>query len=394
MGACPCTRRDHSFAEAAPTALRAPTPAEATGRANDKVPFIANSTEGHAAATPAPGEADVAVKQLVFNVVLSSGKSFTLAAEATDAAVVLMRGLAAVHEVPPACNVKMFQSGQLLLEDAPVSGIDTEQPLFAVISRETKVEILLQAAGSYHGYAELLRLAQADPAEQMTRHVGPLPSILHVLEELGGQPPQLDTLRVGASGSGLEFTGNKGELILPSLDATPLLEAVGAKSFARATVRVEINSDAQNNGLGVVVEASPLVEGTVDESGIPSYIYNGYGVTLADKKQNAVKFHPGMHGGKLRVEGVGGWGNQELFTPKGWTQSGNKYHTLAITVGADGLNTVELSGADPGQIWRKSFRRQLTEGKHVPALYAWLDLVHRDTPPVHIGEVSMSVHLA
>merc|ERR1719512_99076 len=104
-------------------------------------------------AAPAEDGARVA-EQCVFNVTLSSGKSYELTAEATDLAAVLMRALAEVHEVPPTCNVKMFQSGQLLLEDTPVSGLDAEQPVFAVISRETKVEILLQAAASYTGYAD------------------------------------------------------------------------------------------------------------------------------------------------------------------------------------------------------------------------------------------------
>merc|ERR1712129_564553 len=120
-------------------------------------------------------------------------------------------------------------------------------------------------------------------------------------------------------------------------------------------------------------EASPLMDDTVDESGMPSYIYNGYGVS-EDKKQNAIKFHPGMHGGLLRVEGKGGFDNSSMpFTPEGWTDSGRKYHSLSITAGADGQNVIGLRSA-AGEYWEKPFRRQLTQGKHIPSLYAWLDL--------------------
>jgi len=359
--------------------------------------------EAASAAAGAPKvETAAVVEELCFNVMLSSGASFQLKAEPSDAVVVLMRDLAAVYEVPPYCIVKLFQSGQLFLEDAAVSQLDAGQPIFAVVARETKIEILLQGAGSYPGYAEVLREARPDATTPTTRVVEGLPSILHVLEELGGAPPKMDTLRPGAENEGtLVFTGKDGGLILPSLSAVPLLAAAGAEKFARATLSVELNSDAFNRGLGLVVEASPLLEEAVDESGFPTYIYNGYGVSAEGKRQNAVKFHPGMEGGALRVEGVGGFSNQDMnLTPKSWTQAGQTYHTLSITVGADGQNMVTFKcGAGPdAPTWQKPFQRQLTQGTHLPALFAWLDLGvegwGEGGHPLHIGNVSLQVELA
>lgn len=154
-----------------------------------------------------------------------------------------------------------------------------------------------------------------------------------------------------------------------------------------------MNSDAYNQGLGVVLEASPLLDSTVDEAGLPSYIYNGYGVGQAGKKQNAIKFHPGMSGGQLRVEGVAGWHNSDIgFKPATWSRSGNKYHTLELTLGADGKNEMCIKGTNEGEVWRKPWKRQLTSGRHIPAIYAWLDLGSK-TQPLQIGSIRMNVRM-
>lgn len=354
-----------------------------------------------AAAAEVAQAATAAAVDVQFTVVLAGGTSHTLAAQASDVMLVLMRGLAAVHEVPPTCTVKLFQSGQLFLEDSPVSLLNAEEPVFAVIARETNLDILLQGAGSYAGYAELLRSSGADAGDPTTRLVPSMPSILHVLEELSGQAPDLgEALRAGREGEGtLVFAGGGArdaceELLVPSLDLAPLLSAAGAPSFFGATLSVELNSDAYNRGLGVVLEQPPLLDNTVDEHGMPSYIY-GFRARTTEKqqRQNAVKFHPGMAGAQLRVEGVGGWPNQRVpFTPQGWTTAGHRYHTLAITVRADGENVVRLRSVD-GAVWEKSWRRHLVHGTHLPALYACRDLGGDGGPPVHYGSVSLQVHL-
>merc|ERR1712196_237957 len=100
-----------------------------------------------------------------------------------------------------------------------------------------------------------------------------------------------------------------GQLIMPSLDLAPLQAAAGVESFPRVTLCVGVNSDSSNDGLGVVLEASPMMDVSVNDHGIPSYVYSGsigFGVS-AGSQGNCVKFHPGMSGGALRVEGRGGW---------------------------------------------------------------------------------------
>lgn len=297
------------------------------------------------------------------------------------------------HPPPPACITKIFQAGRLLLDETPVAALEAGQPIFAVVARETRLEVLLQAAGSCGLYEEMLREAkpEAKPEAPRLLATGPSPSILEVLEEMAGQPLEVPDLRAGASPSMLEFSGRNGQLLVPSLDTVQLLHQHGVDSFEKVTLCVEVNSDAYNRGLGVVLEASPLMDSSVDEHGLPMYVYNGLGIS-SDKKQNAVKFHPGMRMGQLRIEGLGGWGNQSIgFTPAGWTASGKKLHTLKLTFGADGNNLMSIEGTETGQLWSKPWKRQLTEGRHTPAIYAWLDL--GDAQPLHVGQIKMQFHL-
>uniref|UniRef100_A0A7S1LL57 Ubiquitin-like domain-containing protein n=1 Tax=Alexandrium catenella TaxID=2925 RepID=A0A7S1LL57_ALECA len=291
---------------------------------------------------------------------------------------------------PAACLTKLFQAGKLLLDTTPVADLEVGQPIFAVVARETRLEVLLQAAGSCHLYEKML--GGSELVEPRIRTVGPAPCILDVLEEMVGQPPEVADLHraeVGAPGT-LQYSGRQGRLLLPSLDAAPLLRQHGAQAFEKVTICVEVNSDAFNNGLGVVLEASPLMDGTVDERGLPTYIYNGYGLSK-DKRQNAVKFHPGMFKGQLRVEGTGGWGNQSVgFTPAGWTASGRRFHKLWVTLGADGSNCVRFEDPD-GKVWSRNWTRQLTEGKHVPAVHAWMDT--EDEHPLYVGQIMMQFHM-
>jgi len=292
--------------------------------------------------------------------------------------------------VPHGCILKIFQGAQLLADDVPIDRLDSSQPLFAVISRDTKLEVLLQASGSWGGYHDMLASAASPPDDERARVLGPMPTILAVLEDLGGQPAEMKAIRAGPQS--LEYVGQKGDLLLPSLDATPLLTAAGVEKFARVTLSIQVNSDAFNRGLGVVLEANPLTESTPDSE--KSFLYNGYGLK-DDATRNVVKFHPGMQGGQLRIEGEGGWNNQRVgFLPKNWTASDHKFHTLEITVGADGMNEVQLQGTEPGEIWSKPWKRQLTEGRYTPAIYAWVDRVSEcDSDPLHIGEINMRVNL-
>eukprot|EP00933_Yihiella_yeosuensis_P036044 TRINITY_DN2973_c0_g3_i3.p1 TRINITY_DN2973_c0_g3~~TRINITY_DN2973_c0_g3_i3.p1 ORF type:complete len:334 (-),score=61.14 TRINITY_DN2973_c0_g3_i3:288-1289(-) len=328
---------------------------------------------------------------LTFNVSMMSGDAMDVNVPSDGTVLHLREGVEAIHEVPPACLLKMFQGGDVLEDQRLVSELNAEEQIFAIVVRETKVEILLQAAGSYQGYKDLLASASDDPDEATSKLVGPMPSILSVLEDMRGEPVEVANLVKAEDPERMEFGGSDGVLILPSLDADPLLKKAGKESFTAVTLTVEVNSDAYNRGLGVVLEASPLMEPSKDDKGLPTYIYNGYGIS-DDKVQNAIKFHPQMSGGQLRNEGAGGWGNSNVgFTPLSWQQSQHKFHKLQLLLKPDGSNTFTIKGTEEGQTWERSWKRVYTNGRYIPALYAWLDLGGNDRP-LMIGEISMKLH--
>jgi len=309
-----------------------------------------------------------------------------------DTVFQLRKALEEQREVPPAAYLKLIQAAQVLLDNVPVARLDPTQPMFAVIARETSLEILLQAAGTYQGYASLLRDAAPPQAELKSVTLGPFPTILQVLEEMSGEAPKMEHLRPAADDR-LEFSGEDGDLLMPSLDLAPLLASLHVEQLQRVTISVGVNSDSFNRGLGVILQASSLFDDAVDESGLPSYVYNGYGLSK-DQRGNVVKFHPGMGGGQLRVEGLGGWGNQSMgFTPASWSESGNKLHTLELTVGRDGTNEVIFKGTEEGQVWSKTWTRNLFDGRHLPSLYAWLDMGGEPGKPLVIGRVTLTAHV-
>jgi len=328
-----------------------------------------------------------------FDVSLAGGSSYKVSVSILDTVLALREGIEKQHEVPPACRLKIFQDGVILVDTVEIKQLSTKDPVFAVVARETNLEVLFQAAGTYAGYKELLSAASPDPSDSNIKICGPMPSILSVLEDMAGQAPDIKHLVAGGKEGTMEFSGADGVLLSPSLDATPLLVAAGVDKFKSVKFVIELNSDSYNSGLGIVLEAPPLMDVTIDESGIPSYVYNGYGIS-ADKKQNAIKFHPGMGGGQLRVEGVGGFHNSDMsFTPLSWTESGNKYHTFEITVGSDGRNEICVKGTKEGEVWRRSWTRQLTSGKGIPAVYAWDDLGGEYGKPLQLGQIHAHLHL-
>mmetsp|Transcript_81796 Transcript_81796/g.147712 ORF Transcript_81796/g.147712 Transcript_81796/m.147712 type:complete len:343 (+) Transcript_81796:78-1106(+) len=335
--------------------------------------------------------------QVKFSVSLPSRDTFDVEVSSSGTANELRQAIELQHETPAACILKVFQGGQLISDEVLISELDPLQPVFAVIARDTDAKKLLKGAGTHTGYQYLLENAPADPEDNKTRLLGPMPSILCVLEEMSGQVTEVDQLRKGQLPETLEFTGGKGVLLVPSLDATPLLKAAGAGSFDRVTVSVEVNSDAYNRGLGVVLEASKLVKGSAEQPERRNYEYNGFVSDDDDDDsdsqtcKNYIKFHPGMGGGQLRVEGPGGWLNQNIgFTPVAWTESGQKFHTLHLVLGANGDNLMRIEGTNAGEVFEMPWSNQLTDGQYLPAVHAWLDLGEED--PVVIGEINMRVH--
>jgi len=336
---------------------------------------------------------------VVFSIFMPGGAKYEVSVTSVDKVLALRDGFKKLHEVPDGCVAKLFQDGKLLIDTQPITDFDASQPLFAVVARETTIEHLLQAVGEYPAFTDIVREAGQEKGETTAEAVEPsrnlelgtMPNILDVLEEMGGKTPDLPNLAKGTDCL-LDFSGADGDLINPCLDTAELLRAKGVEKFASVTISVEINSDAYNRGLGVVLQASPMMDSTIDDAGIPSYTYNGYGLS-EDKRQNAVKFHPGMNGGQLRIEGKGGFGNTHIgFTPKSWTESGKKYHTLKLTLGADGNNQIRFQGTEGDQSWERSWSYQLTAGRYTPAVYAWLDLGNKDQP-LKLGRIIVTINL-
>ncbi|CAE8629370.1 unnamed protein product [Polarella glacialis] len=169
-----------------------------------------------------------------------------------------------------------------------------------------------------------------DQPDNKTKLLGAMPLILEVLEEMAEQLlegddlafTEVNHLRKGQLPETLGLTGKSGALLVPSLDATPILKAAGAGSFDR--VSVQVNSDGFN-------------------------------------RANYIKFHPGMGGGGMRVEGPGGWDNQANgFKPAFWTASRHKFHNLHFAFNASGENLMRIEGTNAGEAFEKPWANQLT----------------------------------
>jgi len=327
---------------------------------------------------------------VTFTVTTAGGEELKAELESSSTVLQLREACEKQVELQPCTFLKLWQNAHVLLDKVLLTKIDRDQAIYGIVVQETDLASLLQAAGSFEVYVELLAGAQKE-GDNPCVTIGPFPTIVDVLEQMCGERPEGMFLSPGEKPGTLQYQGAEGDLLLPSLDGAQLLTALGAEKMEQICICVEVNSDAYNRGLGVVLEASPLLDATVDENGLPWYVYNSMGVSR-DKRGNAVKFHPGMSGGQLRVEGVGGWHNQSIgFTPKAWTQSEHKYHLLELTLGADGENEVCIRGTDEGQIWRKPWTRQLFDGRYIPAVHAWLDLGGGDELPLQVGDITLRV---
>lgn len=324
---------------------------------------------------------------LTFSVASVTGKTYDVMVKGEDRVKELREEVERYIEVPEACYLKLFHGAEVLHDALPLTALDPTEQVFAVVARETKVELLLQAAGSYEGYKELLKTAPSSPEGDHIKVVKGLPSILAVLEDMAGQKPEIEHLRAGEHG--LEMSSKDGHLLLPSINSGVLLRESRKEQFSKVVVSVQLNSDAYNKGLGLVVEEPPSMQSDTDPSGLPSYVYNGFGLSES-KKSNAIKFHPAMHGGLLRIEGAGGFPNCNMgYTPLNWTESEKKFHTFEVTLAVDGRNHLKVTSTE-GEVFQVDWRNKLTDGKFLPAVYAWLDL---GGEALYLGDISLEIHL-
>jgi len=329
-----------------------------------------------------------------FQVCFTNGSQLEVQCSEGDTVQQLRESIEEKHEIPEATNLKLIQGARVLLDDVAVSELIANQPVMAIVTRETRLDVLLHASSSAGLYKEVLAAASSTDAAPDSLTTPPFPTILEVLEDMSGQTPNMEHLKPDESPGLLLYSGREGDLLLPSLDLSQLCCAGGkARPAQSVSLTIGVNSDAYNRGLGVVLEASPLVELPKDFKELPVCFYNGYGLQEEGRRRNAVKFHPDMGGGELRIEGSGGFDNQDIgFTPRGWSRSGNKLHTLELTLRTSGDNTLSFQGTEEGQQWQRGFKNVLFDGTHAPALYAWLDL--GGLGPVHLSRITMAVNFA
>lgn len=235
-------------------------------------------------------------------------------------------------------------------------------------------------------YQQFLQSQAWDNAGHL--QVGPLPTILEFCERTGQRRPDgLDA--VGGEAKGLvSYHGEEGALLVPSLNAASLLGAINTVGAVSVTLLVGVNSDSFDRGLGIIIEAPPTINET-QEHLEETYVFNGLGVKL---NRNVVKFHPDMDGGQLRIEGPGGFPNKDIgFTPPGWTNSNFSLNMLEIVTTDNGRNQLTISSPSRGLSWTTLWKHKLFDGRHFPAVYAFMDLGGEAGKPLMVGQITFKL---
>mmetsp|Transcript_19382 Transcript_19382/g.45460 ORF Transcript_19382/g.45460 Transcript_19382/m.45460 type:complete len:432 (-) Transcript_19382:70-1365(-) len=216
-------------------------------------------------------------------------------------------------------------------------------------------------------------------------HVGPLPNVLVYYLDAGLLGPLSlckQHMKVGPTQDLLEYSGKGEEMILPSLDSSPLLRAMRKEFLESVTLVVGMNTD--RNGLRVTVEASPQINETEEEHG-DSYIISERRIT---RNTNVITFYPDSTLDGLSIEGPGGFADSLGFLPSGWSAADHKLNRLEITTHSDGENKLVFVPAQGGHRWERWWRHKLFDGRDTPTLYASKDSTSVETPLI-IGRVSM-----
>jgi len=330
----------------------------------------------------------------IVRVCMKNGKEISVKVVADDYCNVIREKAEEHVDVPADMILKLMQKGQVLLDLLLVDKLDAGEPVYAMVARNTGVDLYIQAAGTFECYQDVLRASTASTDDPNLLNIGPMPSILRVLEDTMEQAVDVPGLSAGKREGYLEYAESEGALLVPSLDSAALLTMHQATSFSQLVITVGVNSDSYNRGLGIGVEPSAVIDQTISSEGLPWYTYNGG--TQDDRKHfQLIKFHPDMNSGALRIEGFGGFSNTDIgFTPKGWSNSGKKLHTLIITLGADGLNMLRFVGTEHKQEWRQEWKHQLFDGRHLPSVHAWIDLGGEENKPLHVGPITMKATIA
>jgi len=229
-----------------------------------------------------------------------------------------------------------------------------------------------------HSLPFLNYLASPTFDKQGAAWVGPLPNILDYYHEAGlagllhraSQHVTLDK----ASGA-LAFAGPMQDMVMPSLDASPLLRALSQASLPTVTVVAQLNSNS--DCFGLTLEASPMLNrtGWRDSSARSSVILR------PSAKQPFVVMNDG------RPDLVQG---KVPFSLPSWTVSGARFHTLTMTFGRDGYNHVMLAPASSlsqPSTASLSWRQMLFDGRDIPSVYAITHCHGSQTGKVLVGQI-------
>ena len=158
-----------------------------------------------------------------------------------------------------------------------------------------------------------------------------------------------------------------------------------------------MNSDTYDRGMGIGMKmhASAVMEAHHMLGRPRFYSRDGLGVNANNAESTIVKFHPGMENGCPRVEGYGGFKNQNMgWTPANYTDSGQQYHQFAIKLTPNGTNTLSITGTMPGQHWEKSWVNQILTGNDLlPSLFLWCDHGAYSPAPQIITKVTYTIEL-
>ena len=219
---------------------------------------------------------------------------------------------------------------------------------------------------------------------------GPMPTILQVMKNNQLELSQNCSIKASADNQ-LSFNGKEGAVLIPSLDASSLMSVNNIDQLSEVTVCVPVNSNSYNRGLGAGVIAAVEMNGSDQDLGhietYSNYCRRDDNVLVGTGARSAVvKFHPGMVGGSLRVEGPGGFSNLSV---SGWLcnnleHSGGELHQIRITCRASGQNTISI----PETGWSKNWTCKLFDGRYLPGVFVWIDLGGEQGKPLVVGEIS------
>jgi hypothetical protein len=152
-----------------------------------------------------------------------------------------------------------------------------------------------------------------------------------------------------------------GRLVAGSADWAPTYQpSFTVKPDPMPTGEIIIKVDLGWNGQDVDPVVGPGFGGCGIRLG--QFIDNGVETTLSE---DALVFHPGYPGGAMRVEGDGGFDNQDM----GWTPAVGVMHHLEVHSFPDGLFNIKLTdGSNPANVYTKSFTNSFAYGGDIGPL--------------------------